>query len=655
MSTSATPAQTRSAASLDDDSSAPPDARWELLMERVRNTWGFDALRPHQDEAIRASLAGRDAMVVLPTGGGKSLCYQAPSLVRSGLTVVVSPLISLMKDQLDGLAAHGVPAGRLSSDQDGAERSAVYEALARRELRLLFVSPERLALPGFASRLDEAGVECLAVDEAHCISHWGHDFRPEYRQLGELRRRWPEVGVQAFTATATPQVREDIAFQLGLRDPVWIVGSFDRPNLTYRVLPRTKLLDQVLSVLERHGHVGGGRPSGAGIIYCLRRSDVDDLNQQLQAKGLRCEGYHAGLSAAKRRKVQDAFRDERIDLIVATVAFGMGIDRPDVRFVIHASLPKGLEQYSQETGRAGRDGLPSECTLLYGGRDFHGWKRLIERGVDEAREAGHTAPEALLENGLASLGHVFGFASSAVCRHLQLVRYFGQDWDADRQCGACDVCLGELEAIPDALVTAQKILSCVSRCRERYGAAYVAGVLRGQLSEKVRQNRHQDLSTFGLLKDKSVSELRSWMEQLAALGYLQITPGRYPILTLTERSLSVLKGEETPPLFTPPVAKASKKTPAGSSQGKTRGRDDLDEGELSLFEHLRGVRRELARRKSVPPYVICGDKTLVAMVERKPQSLTAFRKLHGIGAQKAEDYGFAFLEAIRAFAAGELA
>ncbi|MBL4846483.1 MAG: RecQ family ATP-dependent DNA helicase [Planctomycetes bacterium] len=622
-------------------------------MSRVRETWGFDSLRPHQDEAIRASLADRDALVVLPTGGGKSLCYQAPALVREGLTVVVSPLISLMRDQLASLQAHGVSAGMLSSNMDRDERSDVFSAMAKRELSLLFVSPERIALPGFAGRLDEAGITSMAVDEAHCISHWGHDFRPEYRQLGEFRRCRPEIGVQAYTATATPRVREDIARQLGLRDPISIVGSFDRPNLTYRAIQRVKLIDQVLEVLERHGHQPGGSANGAGIIYCLRRKDVDKLNEQLQAKGLRCAGYHAGLSGGERRRVQEAFRTERLDLIVATVAFGMGIDRPDVRFVIHASLPKGLEQYSQETGRAGRDGLPSECTLFFGGADFHGWRTLIERGVAEAKEAGHPAPDALLETSTLGLKHIYGYATSGVCRHEQLVGYFGQTLkhgEGASGCGACDVCLGELEAIPEPLLVAQKILSCVVRCDQRYGAGHVAEVLRGGKGEKIRRARHDQLSTHGLLKANSVQEIRSWIEQLAAKGYLHVAPGRYPTLQLTPAARPVLAGEETPILFKPKIATSTKRSRSTSS---SRGRDDLDERERELFEHLRATRREMARRKDVPPYVICGDRTLVAMVEKKPQTLTSFRALHGIGARKAEDYGFAFLEVIRAFLAGE--
>jgi len=625
---------------------------WGELMARVKETWGFDVLRAHQDEAIRASLESRDALVVLPTGGGKSLCYQAPALVREGLTVVVSPLISLMRDQLAGLQAHGVAAGMLSSNQDRRERQDVFEALESRELKILFVSPERLAMPGFATRLREAGIAALAVDEAHCISHWGHDFRPEYRMLGELRRLWPEVGVQAYTATATPRVREDIMFQLGLRNPLSIVGSFDRPNLTYRSVQRAKLLDQVLEVLERHGHGPGGTADGAGIIYCLRRKDVDKLNEQLQGKGLKCAAYHAGLSGNERRKVQEAFRKERIDLIVATVAFGMGIDRPDVRFVIHASLPKGLEQYSQETGRAGRDGLPSECTLFFGGADYQGWKSLMERSIAEAAEAGHQNPDALRETMNRGLSHMYGYATSGVCRHKQLVGYFGQELEhaGAEGCGACDVCLGELEAIKEPLIVAQKILSCVARCDQRYGAGHVAEVLRGGSNDKIRRMRHDQLSTYGLLKTNSVKEIRSWIDQLAAKGLLFVTPGRYPTIQLTPESMAVLRGEETPTLFQPKLA-AKKSSSSRSHDG--RGRDDLDQEERGLFERLRTVRRELARRKDVPPYVICSDRTLVAMVEKKPQTLTSFRSLHGIGARKADDYGFAFLEAIRKHLAGE--
>jgi ATP-dependent DNA helicase RecQ len=602
----------------------------EGLRTLVRETWGFHHLRPDQVVAIQATLEQRDALVVMPTGGGKSLCYQAPALIREGLTVVVSPLISLMKDQIDGLHANGVPAGMLSSNQGAAERREVYGALETGGLSLLFVSPERLALPGFARRLDEANWHTLAVDEAHCISHWGHNFRPEYRQLGDLRRSRPHLCVQAYTATATPRVREDIVAQLGLRDPTLVVGNFDRPNLTYRVFPRNNLTDQIHEVIQRH-------TGEAGIVYCLRRKDVDQITQKLKQRGVKCEGYHAGLTPSKRRKVQEAFRTERLDIVVATVAFGMGIDRSDVRFVVHASLPKGVEQYSQETGRAGRDGLPSECVLIFSGADYQGWKRLIEHSANEARDAGVPDADRLREGGERRLGDMWSLAANVVCRHQRLVEYFGQSLEK-QDCGACDVCLGELEIVPDALVIAQKILSCVARCDQRYGAGHVTDVLRGANTERVRSLGHEHLSTHGLLKAHTRPVIRSWVDQLVALEYLGSTGGRYPTVHLTQRSRSVLKGEEEPKLFRPRV-----KVKATKRAAEVEGADP------QLYEHLRTLRRRLAHERSVPPYTICSNATLAAIAAHRPRTRAELLEIKGIGHKKADTFGQLMIAAIADF------
>ncbi|MEZ5974446.1 MAG: RecQ family ATP-dependent DNA helicase [Planctomycetota bacterium] len=465
-------------ADADDDAAPPelapwdPQAAWDELLPTIQRVWGFDSLRPMQSEAMRSFLAGRDTLVVLPTGGGKSLCYQAPALVRPGFTLVVSPLIALMKDQLDGLTAQGVPAGMLTSAQDADERRETLQRLRHGELKLLFCSPERLMMDGFFARLRQAGLAAIAVDEAHCISHWGHDFRPEYRMLGELRRACPDLPLIALTATATPRVREDILLELSLKQPNLLVGNFDRPNLTYRMIPRQDLLRQIQEVLDRH-------PGEAGIVYALRRKDVDQLAVDLARKGHRVQPYHAGLDPDRRRQVQEDFLSERCDIVVATVAFGMGIDRPDVRFVVHASLPKGVEQYSQETGRAGRDGLPAECLMLYSGADFHGWRSLMERSATEAEMAGQISARDELDQGLERLSELWGFAASAQCRHRYLVEYFGGDYEGSPEgCGACDVCLGELQTVDGAQVVAQKILSCVVRTGQRYGAAHVCDVLR---------------------------------------------------------------------------------------------------------------------------------------------------------------------------------
>jgi ATP-dependent DNA helicase RecQ len=620
------------------------------VLDLVRQTFGFEGLRPQQDRAIRAALEGRDALLVMPTGGGKSLCYQAPALVREGLTVVVSPLISLMQDQVDALRADGVPADMLTSSQASGERREVEAALARGDLKLLYVSPERLMNPGFLARLEAFSLAGVAIDEAHCISHWGHDFRPEYRQLGELRRRSPAIPIQAYTATATPRVREDVVRELGLRDPDVIVGSFDRPNLTYRVLPRRDLVAQVSAVIARHR--SGGR-CDAGIIYCLRRSDVEELAASLQALGVRCEPYHAGLDPERRRRTQRAFQSEDLDVVVATVAFGMGIDRPDVRFVMHASLPKGVEQYSQETGRAGRDGLPAECVMFYGGADYHGWKNLIEHSAREAAAAGIVNAGADTGDALERLSHLWNLATGATCRHRALCAYFGETLDGNEDaapsCGACDVCLGEIARLPGAEVVAQKILSCIVKTGQRYGAAYVTDVLRGARTEKIRQTGHDTLSTYGLLSRDGAREIRAWIEQLVGQGHLRLADGPYPTLFLSRSGVEVMKGERDVALLAPVLPEARRasggKRGAAALVEQRPGEPPMDE---ALFEKLRELRRDLARERGVPPYIIFNDKTLASMAAHKPTTAEDLRAIKGVGEKKAADLGPAFLEAIAA-------
>jgi ATP-dependent DNA helicase RecQ len=613
-------------------------ARLEALRALVRRVWGYADLRPLQAEAMLAALAGRDALVVLATGGGKSLCYQAPALLRDGLTVVISPLISLMQDQLAGLLESGVEAAMLSSAQDGREKREVYEQLEGGGVKLLFVAPERLVQPGFLGDLAQFGLSGLVVDEAHCISHWGHDFRPEYRRVGELRALRPEVPIQAFTATATPEVRRDIIAQLGLREPLELVGDFDRPNLTYRFLPRGDSVEQALAVIRRH-------PGEAGIVYCLRRSDVDALESKLARAGVRCRPYHAGLDPATRKRNQERFLAEEIDVIVATVAFGMGIDRPDVRYVVHASLPKGVEQFAQETGRAGRDGLPSECVMLYSGADFHGWRSLAERSAAEAEAAGAAPDPEEQARALARLSQMYGFATGAICRHRFLAEHFGQAWprEAGAGCGACDVCLGELTPLPDAQRVAQMVLSCVARCGQRYGAQHVADVLRGADTVRVRAAGHARLSTFGLLAKSSARELRHVIDQLVALGHLAVAPGPYPTLALTASGLEVMKGRAPVALFALPLAP--------KARGRTRGAAAGDEApsyDERLFQRLRALRRRLAAERGVPPYLIFGDRTLQELAAARPTSPDRLLDIRGIGEVKARDLGPIFLAEIAA-------
>jgi ATP-dependent DNA helicase RecQ len=598
------------------------------LQDVVAQYWGYDTLRPLQREAMEAVLAKRDSVVVMPTGSGKSLCFQAPALVTPGLAVVVSPLISLMKDQVDTLVGNGVAAGLFNSSLSADEKTSVLAGLREGRYRLLYVSPERLVGEGgdsFLARLASCGVSSVAIDEAHCISQWGHDFRPEYRQLSRLRQLLPGVSVHAYTATATARVRRDIATQLALNDPIELVGSFDRPNLLYRVLPRAVLKKQLQDVLERHR-------GEAGIIYCTSRKEVDALAIWLGTTGVRALPYHAGLSDDERTQNQDAFINERIDVVVATVAFGMGIDRSDVRFVVHAGAPRSLEHYQQESGRAGRDGLEAECLLIYSSADFLKWRVMLEQNGE------------LTEGAQTLLRLMERYATSVGCRHRHLSAYFGDRYGKD-DCTACDVCLHELEPAPDPVVLARKILSCVMRVGQRFGAMHVANVLRGYASDQVTARAHDKLSTFGLLQDASVPELRGYIEQLIGLGLLQQTDDGYPVLQVTRAGIALLKDEHA----CPALSLARQRMP---KKGEARVRSVVEaeswEGvDRALFERLRTVRLEIARSRGVPPYVIFHDVTLRELARTRPTSMQSLMTVKGIGARKAEDLGAIFLEAIR--------
>ena len=594
----------------------------EQLLDVIARHWGYRTFRPLQEEAMVAVLDARDTVVVMPTGGGKSLCYQVPALLRPGLTVVVSPLISLMKDQVDGLRACGVPASMMNSSQTQGEHRELERELEKGSVRLLFVSPERLAMPSFRQSLTRAGVTAFAIDEAHCISHWGHDFRPEYRQLRHLREQFPKASFHAYTATATQPVRADIAQQLALRDPLVLVGDFDRPNLTYRVLPRVDEIPQLVEVLERH-------KSEAGIVYCVRRKDVDALTAVLRKRGYNALAYHAGMPQDDRRKAQEAFSQERCDIVVATVAFGMGIDRSNVRFVVHMAMPKSIEHYQQESGRAGRDGLAAECLMLYSGADAALWRSMIERNSAEI-----DPDPKFVESANRHLSDIDRYASGTSCRHRALVEYFGQQWGGG-SCEACDVCLGETEDVPGALVIAQKIVSCVYRLQQSWGAAHVVSVLRGENTEKIRSRSHNALSTYGLLKGHGRNEIRDWIYQLVSQGFLlQTTGDTFPVLHLTETSRDVLRGEAEVTLRQPLVARKESSAPKKRSRTMPEGPYDRE-----LFEKLRIWRRAEALERGVPPYVIFSDRTLQEIARTNPASMAALRQIYGIGEAKLEAFG----------------
>ena len=607
-----------------------------MNLDVLHRVWGFSSFRPLQREAMQAVIDGRDSVVVLPTGGGKSLCFQAPALVprgpsgdgqlrREGFALVVSPLISLMKDQVDGLRVDGVAAAYLNSTMTAGERDAVVASLREDRCRLLYVSPERLVgdgSQGFRRLLQQCDLRFIAIDEAHCISQWGHDFRPEYRQLGRLREEFPSVSLHAFTATATERVRRDIVGELGLRDPVVLVGSFDRPNLIYRVLRRGDLHRQLLQILSRH-------EAEAGIVYCSSRREVDAIAEWLRGEGRRAAPYHAGLADEMRARHQEDFLDERVDIIVATVAFGMGIDRSNVRFVIHAGAPRSPEHYQQEAGRAGRDGLPSECVLIYSGADFGRWRQMLE----SSGELTASARELLRD--------MERYAAGTRCRHRSLVEYFGEPY-ARENCASCDWCLKELEPVADSTIVARKILSCVARVRQTWGTAHVTDVLVGRASEKVLASRHNELSTFGLLEKESAAAVRGFIEQLVAEGLLLRDGDPYPVLRLTTSGAQLLKGEGACVLY--------REVQPPKSKTRARGREAASFGvDPELFDVLRAVRLRLARERGVPPYVVFHDTTLREMAERRPSTLEDLHGIHGVGARKAADFGDAFLDAIRTF------
>lgn len=591
------------------------------LRDLLRHHWGYDSFLPNQAEAIQAVLDRRDSLVILPTGGGKSMCFQLPALALDGMAVVVSPLLALMKDQVDALVANGISALTLNSAQSADERRRAQQAIRDGQVKLLYVSPERLGAPDMRELLESTPISFFAVDEAHCVSQWGHEFRPDYRNLSRLREWFPDVAMHAFSATATPAVREDITQLLAMRDPLILVGSFDRPNLLYRAAYRKDLLAQVREVLDRH-------KGEAGIIYCLRRADVDSLCKTLQGLGYRALPYHAGLSAETRRENQEAFSTEKVDLIVATVAFGMGIDRSNVRFVIHTAMPKAIENYQQEAGRAGRDRLDAECVLFYGAADPMAWRNLQGDARNDYDRAAHH-----------KIDEMYRFCRTLTCRHRFLVTYFGQEFEGEN-CGACDVCLGEHAVLPDSLVMAQKILSCVARVKERFGARYVAEVLKGSRTAKVLQNGHDQLSTYGLLAEHTLPDIGDWIDQLIGLDFLA-RQGEYQTLRITPAGWAALKGEGSVQLTMPRQVERKASAPRGKQAAIV-----LSDEEQALFEALRVWRRAIAQERAVPPYLILGDATLRELAHHRPASPEALRGIKGIGEVKARDLGPSLLELI---------
>jgi ATP-dependent DNA helicase RecQ len=595
------------------------------LAALLKQYFGYDSFRPLQREIMEMTLAGRDVLAILPTGAGKSLCFQLPALARDGLTLVVSPLIALMKDQVDALTASGVPATLLNSSIQGAESQRRRAALAQGEYRLLYAAPERVMTEGFIQDLQRWNVTLIAVDEAHCISEWGHDFRPEYRQLAQLREHLPGVPFLALTATATAQVRGDIAQQLHLHQPELFLASFNRPNLSYTILPKQKATRQVYEFIRE-------RPDESGIVYVQSRKSAESLAAALAAEGIKAVAYHAGLQPEERVANQDAFIRDEARVVCATIAFGMGIDKPDVRFVIHADLPKNLEGYYQETGRAGRDGLPAECVLLFSRGDLVRNLKFLDAMTD-AKAAGIAARQ---------MRQMADFAEGTECRRAAMLDYFGEQWPGDN-CGGCDICL-QAHEIWDATTQAQKLLSCLLRIKQMSGFStglnHAVEVLAGANTEKIRKWGHDQLSTYGIGKDTPREAWTLLGRQLLRLGYLTASPDHYQTLSVSRSGLDALM-KRTPILLTRAPQQAGAATSSGRISRAATIACDTD-----LFAELRSLRKRLADERGVPPYVVFGDLSLRHMARRYPRSDSAFLAIPGVGSQKLADFGQPFMQAI---------
>ena len=594
----------------------------------LRRYWGYREFRPLQEESIASIMQGRDSLTVLPTGGGKSLCFQLPACLQEGLAVVISPLISLMKDQVDSLNDIGIPAFYLNSSLKSAERRDVMAQVAEGRARLLYIAPERLQMQELHDMLASVSVSFFVIDEAHCISQWGHDFRPVYRKLKNIKTLFPSVPVHAFTASATREVQADIVKQLAFEQPHLHIGSVDRENLTYRVTARRKALRQIKNILMKHRNE-------PGIIYCLKRDDVDSYSAELNQAGFTNLPYHAGLPAEERRRNQEAFSREQVDIIVATIAFGMGIDRSNIRYIIHATMPQSIEQYYQETGRAGRDGLPSFCYLLYGRAEYRTIMYFIENSSNQDILTG-------------KVRRMYDFCVRPQCRHKSITAYFGQEYEK-RSCGACDYCLGEVELVSDSLIVGQKILSCVTRVFRKsgyaFGAAHITDVLKGRKTEKILSAGHDRLSTFGLMTDETVSYIRYMIEQLINQGYLR-REKEYATLAVTSSGKELLQGKTTPLLARPLTREKKKKT----AKAVTKRRESEWAGiDHDLFRLLREKRAALAARRKVPAYIIFGDKTLREMALVKPRTEGEFSLLYGVGEKKVARYADIFIPLIREY------
>ncbi len=590
------------------------------IFATLRSVFGFREFRPNQERVVRAILDKRDVFAVMPTGGGKSLCYQLPALMLQGTCMVISPLIALMKDQVDGARSNGIRAAFLNSSLSSDDRDEVMQKLLSNSLDLLYVAPERFILDHFRQMLSRVQISMAVIDEAHCISEWGHDFRPDYLSLSDLVTMFPGVPVAAFTATATHRVQQDILDKLALRDPLIVRASFDRPNLFYEVCFKENSDAQLVSLLK-------SQPGKAGIIYRTSRKSVNDTAAMLKAKGFRAVPYHAGLSDLDRKRNQEAFIRDEVDVIVATIAFGMGIDKSNIRFVIHADLPKSIENYYQETGRAGRDGEAAHCTLLFAQGDIPKVRFFIDSMLDDAERA----------RSLAALSKVISFASTSVCRRRTLLEYFGESYPHENCC-SCDICLGTREVV-DCTREAQMLLSAIVRTEERFGATHIVDIVIGSSNKRIRDFRHDQLRTWGVGKDRDKKYWRQLVDELLAQKVIGKSEGLYPTLFLLPKAASILKNEESLQ-----IVQLLEKKKIEKVRGELLAPYDHD-----LFELLRTLRKKIADEQGIPPYVVFSDRSLRDMAALLPRSAEAMLSVSGVGEVKLERYGHQFLRLIDRF------
>lgn len=584
------------------------------IVDTLKVVFGFQTFRPEQESIIRNILDGRDVFAVMPTGGGKSLCYQLPATVMHGTAVVISPLISLMKDQVDSAVENGINAAFMNSSMDADEVSDVYRMLRYNKIKLLYIAPERFAMPHFLERLKSTAISLFAIDEAHCISEWGHDFRPDYLGLSRIPEMFPDVPVAAFTATATQRVQEDIISKIGLRRPHIVRASFNRPNLFYEVKAKSRVESQILEFLREH-------PGESGIIYRTTRDSVMETADFLKSKGIAALPYHAGLPAEERMKNQEAFNRDEAPVMVATIAFGMGIDKSNVRFILHADLPKNIESYYQETGRAGRDGESARCLLFFGRGDIPKIRYFIN-GITDERERFIA---------IEKLNQTVGYASHNVCRRKQLLGFFGEDYP-NEDCGGCDICSGSVERV-DITAHAQIIMSAISRTGQRFGTGHIIDIVTGAVTKRIRQLRHNEIKTYGTGKGRDKKYWRFIVDELIAQETLLQEGDPYPVLKITQKGSDILFGGEG----ITALRKEEGKGKAAQGRGEIEGYDE------ALFERLRYIRKRIAEGQQVPPYIIFSDRTLHEMCRRLPSTLSDMRKISGVGEAKLERYGADFI------------